>query len=278
MQIKDLLQEAKTRNKLLECEAFMAHLFDKDKSFLIANPDLELNASQKDEVSTFWKRILSGEPLSYILNRKEFFGLDFYVDSRVLTPRPETEMLVEYVLGEVSDNEVKILDIGTGSGAIGLSLLKNLPNASGILTDVSDDALDVARLNSKALKLESRCAFMQSDLLEGIDGDRFDVITANLPYIGIEKNHFVSKDVENHEPSVALFGGYDGLDLYRKLFEQLNKKSVQFGSLLGEFGFAQTPVLTDLLNKSFDQSEFIVEIHNDLAGIPRMFVVKSKNF
>lgn len=222
------------------------------------------------------ERCFSGVPLAYLVQRKEFYGLDFYVDERVLIPRPETELLVDEVLKvfqsdlSFSHELATIADIGTGSGCIAVSLASRLSSVRFLAVDISADALDVARQNISSHQFFDRIELFQSDLLSTICDREIDIVVANLPYIGEEKFRFIESDVEKNEPHVALFGGSNGLQLYTKLFQQILAMSHRPKYLLGEFGFAQGEELRLLLNQFFDRNWKIVE---DGAGIERIFVV-----
>jgi len=222
--------------------------------------------------NALFERFCSGEPVAYLIGKKEFYGLDFFVDDSVLIPRPETELLVanviEFCKGE--SGGVRILDIGTGSGAIAIALAKSLPQARVTAVDISEDALKVAYANARVHGVYDRVDFVRSDLLSNVDGS-FDVVVANLPYIGLESNNFVSRETLEFEPHIALFGGNDGLDLYRKLFDQINAMEWRPKLLLGEFGFTQADLMRKLLDKFFIQQQCLIQ--KDYASIERIFMV-----
>lgn len=263
----------------LESEILLAFVLHQERSYLLAHDRERLSPDAFQSFEKLAADRKAGRPISYITRDKEFFGLPFYVDERCLIPRPETELLVEMTLWEISRQKLrhpKILDIGTGSGAIAIALGHTLPDAKIIGIDISNKALEVAEINRKKFGL-SNVSFLQSDLLEKVTYHDFDVIVANLPYIGEEKFSFVEKEVVENEPLAALFGGYDGLDLYRRLFRDLaltRKQQRIFASLkffAGEFGFLQGETLTKEMNKYFDQEP---EFFQDLAGIDRLFMIR----
>ncbi len=276
MQIRELLKNSKVPS--LDAEVLLAYVLGEDREYLIAWSEKEV---AKDFILLFTeyeKRAISGEPVAYIVGKKEFYGLDFFVDERVLIPRPETEMMVAEVLGYLKENSErknhwKILDVGTGSGNIAVSIAKNLEDLALEIeaVDVSEEALEVARVNAAQHGVDDKIHFFQGDLLEfAEEGEKFDVIVANLPYIGTMRNNFVEGNVKKYEPNSALFGGADGLALYKKLFQQIHDKKVRFDAMFGEFGDGQREELKELLNKYFEQSW---RIEKDLAGIDRLFVV-----
>jgi len=181
MNIKDLLQ---TGGNSLEKEVLLAHILKKSREFLLANPEYDVS----NEVCTsFYEKIRGhdrGVPVAYLIKHKEFYGLPFYVDERVLIPRPETEFLVEKIIELVSSdiNLSRIIDVGTGSGNIAVTLAKHLKDIIITASDISDDALDVAKINAKKMNVEERVRFIQSNLMNDID-EEFDIIVANLPIL-----------------------------------------------------------------------------------------------
>lgn len=266
MQIKDLLQTGGTS---LEKEVLLANLLGKNREFLLTNPEYEVSNEQSERFYGLIRSHERGVPIAYLIKHKEFFGLSFIVDERVLIPRPETEFLVEKVIEFAGKDPSikKIVDIGTGSGNIACSLAKNLENVQIFATDVSDKALEVAKINAQ--KLNVVISFIKSDLLDELKDMEFDIIVANLPYIGTETNSFVSKETEEHEPHVALYGGSDGLELYEKLFNQVKN----FKYLMGEVGFNHREALEKLFEKYFPNSN--CEVLKDLAGLDRYFIIKN---
>jgi len=299
MKIAEALQQAQTALLPLQdsiaLEVTLAFVLKKDKSFLFVHPEFELKEEQIQAFSDLVDRLKIGEPLAQIIGVKEFYGRDFAVNEHVLIPRPESEFLVEYVVNwvknvknvnnvekvrnvkdvknvKISTNAdgVRILDVGTGSGNILLSILKELPSARGVGVDVSNEALKMAQKNLLLLQMESQAQLMESFLMEKVEGE-FNVVVANLPYIGTETFNFVSDNTFKFEPHVALFGGSDGLELYRQLFQQLNDRKSLPELFLGEFGFGQSEKMQELLTEYFPQCKR--QIIQDYAGIDRVFVV-----
>lgn len=277
---KDILGDRDTA--LLDCEVLLSHTLGVEKTYLFANPDFEVEKPLEKLFIGYVTRVSKGEPVAYITKEKEFYGINFYVDERVLVPRPETELLVERVLEYLEENngigkKFKLLDIGTGSGNIPIAITKNFLNEQAEIiqfdaVDIDDGAIEVAKINVQQHDLEDRIFVFKSDLLEEIEDDeKYDVIVANLPYIGEEKNRHVSEDVEKHEPRVALFGGSTGVELYEKLFSQIREKNIDYDIILGEFGFAQRKDMEKVLNKFFEHKW---RIEPDLAGIDRIFIIE----
>ncbi len=276
MLIGEILKRAKLElpADMLAVEVLLAFVLKKDRSYLVANIKMEIDQEMEREFWRLFERLKTGEPLAYLINLKEFFGLDFYVDQRVLIPRPETELLVEKVLAlaEQGSGKLRILDVGTGSGCIAISLAKNLPGAQVLGIDLSVEALTVAKINLEKCGLNRQVSFYQSDLLEQISAEeKFDVIVANLPYIGLEKFNSVAESVRKFEPATALFAGDDGLDLYRKLFTQVHGRRWNFKLFLGEFGFGQENEIRNLAKTFFPERN--LEICPDYAKIERVFMV-----
>lgn len=281
-----LLAEAKKRlqnsnSDFLGLELILSHALGITRQQLITQSQKMTTPEQQASFWALFERFYAGEPVAYLIKRKEFYGLDFYVDKRVLVPRPETEMLVDEVINytEKRANDraerrqpvpVQVLDVGTGSGCIAVAIAKNLPQAHVTAVDISAEALQVAAQNIKKHGLEERINLLQSDLIAAVE-DPFDVIVANLPYIGEKKFNFISREAKEYEPSVALFGGEDGLQLYRNLFTQLQQKKWQPKVLLGEFGFLQGEEMRKLLAQFFREENWT--IRHDLASIERMFMV-----
>lgn len=272
--VKDCLSRALLLNKRLEAELLLAHVLGMTKEEVFAHPEKEVGEVEAQDFESFWARVEDGEPIAYILGEKEFFGLMFKTDSRALIPRPETEHLVETVMDLVRDLESpRILDVGTGCGAIALALQHALPKAMVYGSDVSEEAIELARENGQNLEL-GNVEFFVSDLIEGLPEEvrDVDVLVANLPYIGEEEFHFVEKAVEDYEPHVALFGGSDGLRLYQQLFDQINCSRKQPQWILGEFGSLQRERLEEMIQVAFPEGEVI--FYSDLAGLDRYFKIK----
>ncbi|MDA1060361.1 MAG: peptide chain release factor N(5)-glutamine methyltransferase [bacterium] len=281
MQVKQLLKKGtdflgNRRNALLDCELLLSFTFGFNREKLMINADKDVEVELESLFEQYLQRVSEGEPLAYILGEKEFYGLNFFVDKRVLIPRPETELIVEKALECMEGSrDLRILDLGTGSCNISVAIATDLGDRLLQIdaVDISEDACEVAKINVEQHGLSEYIHVFQSDLLENIDSKhRYDLIVANLPYIGESKHRFISADTEKYEPKEALFGGHDGLVLYNKLFQQIVEKGLCFNYLIGEFGFAQGYAARELLNKYFDQN-WGIEV--DLAGIERIFIVKN---
>ena len=252
-------------------EVLLAHLLDVSRLELIAYSEQEVPVDKLGALQQSWAKIEDGCPVAYLTHEKEFYGLDFYVDERVLVPRGETERLVDYVLDRAQEG-AKILEVGTGSGAIAVALKKTRPDLEVMASDVSSEALEIA--NKNIVQNGVSVALVESDLLEKVPEMDLDIIVANLPYIGEETNNFVAENVEKYEPSVALFGGSDGLQLYAKLFEQVREQERDVKFIMGEIGFTQGRDIENLTKKHLPHFSF--ELMQDYQDLDRHFRPDSK--
>jgi release factor glutamine methyltransferase len=273
--IADCLRGAHDLGKRLEAELLLGKVLNVSRETVFAYPERLLSPEEWAEYTVLWERVQLGEPVAYVLGRKEFFGLDFVVNEAVLIPRPETEHLVEAVIDLVKEIDApRILDVGTGSGAIALSLVHSLPKARVWASDVSEEALAVARANAVRFEL-NEVQFFVSDLLSDLEWNSWnlDVMVANLPYIGTETFDFVEKSVKQYEPHLALFAGEDGLRLYDRLFQQVSASSSGRRPrwIVGEFGSLQRKSLEMMIGRYFPAA--LVGFHTDLAGLDRFFTL-----
>lgn len=212
------------------------------------------------------------EPVSYILGMREFWGLPFEVGPDVLIPRQETEFIVEETLALVGkDSHPVIVDVGTGSGCIGVSLAREIPGARIIASDVSKYALEVARRNAMRHNVSDRITFVETSFLEGIE-EGVDIIVSNPPYVPAVSRLGLTPEVRDYEPSVALFGGDDGLDGLRSVLEGAVAKLAPGGHLVMEFGCGQDDRVTDLV-RGVDGLD-VIKIRHDLQDIPRTVICR----
>ena len=263
---REQLARHKIEDAALEAEVFLAHTLKITRTQLLTEPDVELKKRQEDTFKTFIKRRLKGEPNAYITGHREFYGLDFIVDKRVLIPRPETEILVEQTIKHAKKflNPV-IVDVGTGSGAIAISLAKNLPQAEIYAVDISKAALKAAARNCLQHGVKDRVKLAQGDLLAPTP-ETVDIIVANLPYVLTEE---VAKvNTNGFEPQMALDGGTDGLDVIKKLCVQAKSKLNKSGYLLLEIGMGQSQSISDILQELSPGIK--IEFTSDLSGIERV--------
>jgi len=259
---RDTLVKSNVEDASLEGEILLRYLLAIDRAGLYSDLDRELSPRQKKEFAGLLERRLSGEPAAYITGHREFYGLDFEVDQHVLIPRPETELLVELALKTArSHNMTKSADIGTGCGAIAISLAVHLPGAVLYATDISPEALEVARDNLKKHSVANRVILLRGDLLEPLEKP-VDMIVANLPYV-----KEADLPPNGREPRPALDGGKDGLDVIKNMCRQAGGKLHTRGSLLLETGQGQPEMVVAILCKAFPAAA--IEVHKDLAGIER---------
>jgi len=212
-------------------------------------------------------------PLQYIMGREKFFGLDFIVNEDVLIPRPETEVLVQATLefiNSIPNTQYSILDLGTGSGNIAISLTKNAANCRIVASDISKDAIETAEENARLNGVFEKIIFIKSDLFCNIEG-RFDLIVSNPPYIAQHEFETLQREVLK-EPSLALFGGVDGLDFYRRIFGAASGHLTRGGYCIVEIGFGQLPAIREIIEKT---KEFkLIETRIDQYGIDRVIVAR----
>ena len=255
-----------------DAETLLMHALNRDRAYLYARPEIELSREEIARFNDLVERRLSGEPLQYITGRQEFWGLDLMVTPAVLIPRPETEHAVEAALAVLRPlDSPRVVDVGTGSGCIALALASELPQARIEAVDISPYAISVARQNAARLGLAPRVAFVQSNLLEKYvgDGPAFDMVVSNPPYVGENEADKLQIEVREHEPHCALFGGIEGLDIYRRLIPQAHQVLKSGGWLVMEIGYSQEQSIRELLNDWQG-----VRAVADLRGIPRVIVAR----
>jgi release factor glutamine methyltransferase len=268
---RELLVSSKvTEDASLEAEVLLRNILHVDRVQLRLEPSRSLNYEQEYKYWHSIHRRLQGEPLAYITGYREFFGLDFYVDNRVLIPRPETELIVEEVLKLTQLHPTQnIADVGTGSGAIAVSLAVNLPEVMIYALDISHSALEVASINCHKHGVTERVKLLQGDLLAPLPGP-VDVLLANLPYV--KSADFDVMPSAGYEPRLALLGGEDGLNQITRLLHQLKGKIRSGGSAFFEIGLGQSSAVLLELQVLFPSTQ--IEAIKDLSGINR--VVKMK--
>jgi release factor glutamine methyltransferase len=274
--IQELLKES-TLDKV-DAKVLLAHLIHQHlnwpKSALISRGTDGLPKALLEEWALLEKQRAEGQPVAYLIGKKEFFNIELKVAPGVLIPRPETELLVELTIDHIQSSgkkTPKILDLGTGSGAIGLALAKNLPNAQVTCVDVSAEALKIAQENARLLNLNS-VKFLQSNWFDGLttnlpaEDGLFDVIVSNPPYIPAGDHHLLMGDLR-FEPSSALTDDHDGLMAYRAIFKEAPAYLAEDGFILVEHGFDQSKQVCQLLQ---EQNYTNIKAHQDLAGIWRV--------
>ena len=256
-------------NPRLNAEHLLAHALGRTRMELYLEFERTLGEVELAPLRKLVQRRGEGEPLQHLLGTVEFCGNTFLCDNRALVPRPETEQFVELVESRIENRESRIVDVGTGSGVIALSLAKEFPEAQIFAVDVSEDALALTRENAIRLGLSGRVQLRKSNLLENLD-ERFDLIVANLPYIATQDRHTLSREVL-HDPEVALFAGARGDELVRELIEQAPTRLRPGGLLALEIGLGQSEgLLSALAEKKYRD----IYSENDYSGVIRFLFAR----
>jgi release factor glutamine methyltransferase len=256
-------------NPRLNAEHLLAHALGRTRMELYLEFERTLDETELAPLRDLVRRRGEGEPLQHLLGTVEFCGHTFLCDDRALVPRPETEQLVEIVESKIENRESTILDVGTGSGVIALSLAKKFPESQIFAVDISEDALALAGENAAQLGLSGRVQFRKGALLEHLD-ERFDLIVANLPYIAMRDRHTLSREVL-HDPEVALFAGPRGDELVRELIEQAPMRLRPGGMLALEIGLGQSEaLLSALAGKNYRD----ICSKNDYSGVTRFLFAR----
>jgi len=278
MNVLDVLQSTAAyfkkrgiENPRLNAEQLLSHALGRTRMELYLEFERTLGEAELAPLRELVRRRGEGEPLQHLLGTVEFCGHTFLCDKRALVPRPETEQLVELLIADLGPRiaHSRIVDIGTGSGVIALTLAKKFPEAQIFATDVSEDALALARENAARLGLSRRVQFRKSDLLENLD-ERFDLIVANLPYIATQDRHALSREVL-HDPEVALFAGAHGDEFMRELIEQAPPRLHPGGMLALEIGFDHSEALLSALTEKNYRD---ICSKNDYSGVTRFLFAR----
>ena len=260
-----------SREAQRDAAVLLCHVLGKDRAWMLAHTDDEVSPDQVNAYRALVARRALYEPMQYILGEQEFYGLCFCVTPAVLIPRPETEHLVEAVLSRVpSDRPLRIADIGTGSGAIAITLARHLPLASAAALYLSQDSLHIAQRNAEELGVADRVRFLHSDLLEAVSAERFACLVSNPPYVS--SNETLESQVAQWEPHSALFAGPTGMDIYERLLPQALAVLEPGGLLALEIGYGQSKPIADLLalDERWSRPEFVA----DLQGIARVALAR----
>ena len=253
-----------------DARLLVGHALGIDRTALTSHSERALNAGELKAIDALAERRLRHEPVARIFGHKEFWSLSLQISDAVLVPRPETETVVEAALdyvkrGDLRMERLRVLDIGTGSGALLLALLSELPNARGTATDISAAALCIARANAERHALASRCTFVETDIAAGLAGP-FDLIVSNPPYVAHGEIAALEPEVRDYDPALALDGGSDGLDGYRAIAHAAPGLLAPDGRLIVELGAGQEPAVRAIFTSA---GLTVPAARNDLAGIPR---------
>jgi len=254
----------------LDAQILLLHELGKNKSWLWAHPEYELKPGSIASLQNQINKARQGEPIPYIIGHWEFYALDFLITPDVLIPRPETEMMVDMALGWIKKQEgsKRVLDMGTGSGCVAVSVALNSLNVSVVGVDSSKNALELAQKNAEKFHVETRIQFLQSDLFSNVD-ERFDLICANLPYI--PTCELSSLPVSKFEPNIALDGGEEGLAVISAFLKDAGSFVTLPGLILCEYGIGQEEKVKKMAKIHFPNS--IWETHKDLQDIPRLLSI-----
>ena len=268
----EVLEGAGSESPRLDAQVLLLAVLREERTVLVSHPERELASQEEQLYNQYISERALGKPVSYITGMKEFMGLEFAVNEAVLIPRPETELLVEEAVRVLNGKAMRVLDLCTGSGAITVSIRHFVPQAEVTATDLSEEALKVARENAERLTAGG-IRFLQGDLFEAFSNlqapgsELFNLIVSNPPYIPAKVIDGLMPDVKDFEPRLALDGGTDGLDIYRRLIPQAAEHLAPGGVLLLEIGFDQGETVPDLCRQAGLGN---IAVLKDLAGLDRV--------
>ena len=279
------LREASVPSHTLAAELLLMHALGRDRAWIYAHPEEALDPGISTHYFELVARRAAGVPTQYLTGKQEFWGLELEVSPDVLIPRPETEHVVEVALERLGQNRtrepLRIADVGTGSGCLAIALVRELPSAQVVATDISAAALEVARRNAACHGVTDRIEFIECSLLEALLHSplvtsrsplSFDLIVSNPPYVGRAEEHLLPRDVREHEPVQALFAGEHGHELYASLIDQAGRLLAPGGLLVLELGYNSRERVDALVSAA---SGWIhVSVTQDLAGIPRVLAAE----
>lgn len=280
MKIKELLvngtqilNKQNIQDSAIQARVLLSYVLKMDKNKLIINSEQTVENLEEKIYLEAIEKIANGKPIQYITNQQEFMKLNFYVDENVLIPQPDTEILVEEVLKFTTtmNTQIKILDLCTGSGAIGISLAKYIQNSKVWVSDISNKAIQIAKLNAERNLVHRRMNFIESDMFKKIEENQFDIIVSNPPYIKTKVIKTLPDQVRE-EPHIALDGGRDGLEFYKIIANEASNYLKKDGKMFLEIGFDQKDEVIEILKNTgkYDNIECI----KDLAGNDRVIICK----
>ena len=263
----NILKENRIPSHILDSEILLSKILNKSREEILINLDRKINKNNISKFKEYLTRRSKNEPVAYILGEKEFWSKKFNVNKDTLIPRPETELLVDRLLKIYNEKKISILDIGTGSGCIILSLIDNLNNSTGEGIDISKNAISIAKKNAKRLGLFSKVKFSKKSF-ESVFSKKFDLIVSNPPYVESRNMKNLSEDIKKYEPRMALDGGNDGLDLIKKFIYKSKEILKIKGMLALEIGNEQNYKVSKILTKnSFRIKEVIKDYKNNVRSI-----------
>lgn len=277
------LRHANVPSYTLAAELLLLHVLGRDRAWLYAHPEETVSSLDAHRFVSLIARRAEGEPTQYLTGKQEFWGLQCEVTLNVLIPRPETEHVIEVALDRLAVGELRagrkqtltgdglqIVDVGTGSGCIAIALAKELPGARIVATDISEAALAVARRNAERHSVTDRVAFLQMNLLTALAG-KYDLIVSNPPYVGRNEKQSLMREVRDHEPELALYGGEEGYEIYADLIAQAARCVQRSGLLVLELGHNALSAVQPLLDAPHWAN---VGVTKDLAGIARVIAAQ----
>lgn len=272
MNAREFLQHQKKHLENFDVQLLLAHVIGHPRTWLLTHLETPLTPLQLDEAKKAFAQLHAGTPLPYIIGHWEFFSMDFNITKDVLIPRPETEMLVENAIRWLNSHPEarSVADIGTGSGIIAISIASQIPNVKILATDISSAALNVAKGNAKKFNVEKNIEFVECDLLPSAASSSIDLLCANLPYIPTHTLHGLP--IYGREPTLALDGGTDGLEIYRRLLQLAPKWLAPQSKILLEIEATQGTQAILMAGDFFKKS--VIEIHQDLAGFDRLLEIQ----
>ena len=265
----NILKENKVLNPYLDCQILLSKSINKDKKHIILNLKETLTHKELNNFNRFIERRKKGEPIAYLINKKEFWKDEFYVDQDVLIPRPDTEIIIEEVLKMYSKkSQLQVLDIGTGSGCILLSILRERCNFYGTGIDISKKSIKISKFNAKQLNLENRIKFFHSSI-DNFRIGKYDLIVSNPPYIELLNLKYLERDVCKFEPKLALNGGLDGFSKIEQVISRAKKLIKKNGKFILEIGFNQKNKAIRTLKK---EGFYINKAINDYGNNDRCII------
>ena len=265
----NILKDNCNNSYQLDSELLMSKIFEKDRKFIILNSNKKLSEEKLEQFNCLINKRLKGEPIAYLLKKKDFWKYEFYVDKGILIPRPDSEVVVDQILKLTNNKDnLRILDIGVGSGCLLLSVLKERKKFHGVGVDISKKCIDISNINASKLKISNRVKFFKSDV-DNFKFGKYDLIVSNPPYIKMLDFNNLKKDVINFEPKLALYGGLDGTSEIRKVIKKSSELIKKNGKFILEIAYDQKNKVIKLLR---DKGFYINNVLKDLADNDRCIV------
>jgi len=265
----NILKDNCNNSYQLDSELLMSKIFEKDRKFIILNSNKKLSEEKLEQFNCLINKRSKGEPIAYLLNKKDFWKYEFYIDKGILIPRPDSEVVVDQILKLTNNKDnLRILDIGVGSGCLLLSVLKERKNFHGVGIDISKKCIDISNINASKLEISNRVKFFKSDV-DNFNFGKYDLIVSNPPYIKMLDFNNLKKDVINFEPKLALYGGLDGTSEIRKVIKKSSELIKKNGKFILEIAYDQKNKVIKLLR---DKGFYINNVLKDLADNDRCIV------